>query len=238
MTYPSRRTGSRLDEPASSSSIGKIDAMYSCPCCGYRTLPEQGDYDLCPVCWWEDDGVEPWEYSGPNAQTLVEAQQEYLAERRPYRRRPGRVRAPKKKEARDPDWQPIELTNDLLERAEQARRENERFWEEEQRRTAQEIANNPEGPFKEYNAAVASLQAQATHLSHQELKAQLTQASSSHGMRWSKGDLELMSRLMSDQHYYRDHPVHMVCWMIRYSRPGTYKRSWEEVRTGTIHFAG
>ena len=48
----------------------------------------------------------------------------------------------------------------MLERAEQARKENDRFWEEEQRRTAQEIADNPEGPFREYNAAVASLQAQ------------------------------------------------------------------------------
>lgn len=212
--------------------------MYPCPCCGYRTLPGQGDYDLCPVCWWEDEGVEPWEFSGPNARTLIKAQHEYLAEQRPYRLRPGRVRAPKKKEARDPDWQPIELTDDLLERAEQTRIENDRFCEEEQRRAAQEIADNPEGAFKEYNAAVASLQSQATQFSHQDLKAQLTQLGSAHGVRWSKAHLELLSRLMSNQNYYRDHPVHMVRWMIRYSRPGTFKRRWEEVRTGTIRIVG
>jgi len=28
---------------------------YSCPCCGYLTLPERGAYDICPVCFWEDD---------------------------------------------------------------------------------------------------------------------------------------------------------------------------------------
>src|SRR5580693_2661419 len=27
-----------------------------CPCCGYLTLGERGGYDICPVCFWEDDG--------------------------------------------------------------------------------------------------------------------------------------------------------------------------------------
>lgn len=26
-----------------------------CPCCGYLTLVERGGYDICPVCFWEDD---------------------------------------------------------------------------------------------------------------------------------------------------------------------------------------
>ncbi len=29
---------------------------YACPCCGYLTLDERGGYDICPVCFWEDDG--------------------------------------------------------------------------------------------------------------------------------------------------------------------------------------
>jgi len=29
---------------------------YRCPCCGYRTLGERGGYEICPVCFWEDDG--------------------------------------------------------------------------------------------------------------------------------------------------------------------------------------
>lgn len=26
-----------------------------CLCCGYRTLDERGVFDICPVCFWEDD---------------------------------------------------------------------------------------------------------------------------------------------------------------------------------------
>jgi len=29
---------------------------YRCPCCCYVTLPERGGYEICPVCFWEDDG--------------------------------------------------------------------------------------------------------------------------------------------------------------------------------------
>jgi len=29
---------------------------YSCPCCRYRTLTERGGYEICQVCFWEDDG--------------------------------------------------------------------------------------------------------------------------------------------------------------------------------------
>jgi hypothetical protein len=29
---------------------------YPCPCCGYVTLPERGGWEICPVCFWEDDG--------------------------------------------------------------------------------------------------------------------------------------------------------------------------------------
>jgi len=27
-----------------------------CPCCGCKTLATRGAYDICPVCFWEDDG--------------------------------------------------------------------------------------------------------------------------------------------------------------------------------------
>src|SRR3954447_19194782 len=26
-----------------------------CPCCGYYTLDSRGSFDICQVCWWEDD---------------------------------------------------------------------------------------------------------------------------------------------------------------------------------------
>ncbi len=35
--------------------MGKHDKKYKCLCCGYQTLDTRGEYDICPVCFWEDD---------------------------------------------------------------------------------------------------------------------------------------------------------------------------------------
>lgn len=41
-----------------------------CPCCGCRTKEAPGDFEICPVCFWQDDGQndgtanEVW--GGPN----------------------------------------------------------------------------------------------------------------------------------------------------------------------------
>jgi hypothetical protein len=35
-----------------------VGTQYRCPCCGYRTLAAPAVLELCPVCWWEDDGQE------------------------------------------------------------------------------------------------------------------------------------------------------------------------------------
>lgn len=32
------------------------EGPYSCPCCGNRTLAERGNFEICEVCYWEDDG--------------------------------------------------------------------------------------------------------------------------------------------------------------------------------------
>ncbi|WP_396327653.1 CPCC family cysteine-rich protein [Jatrophihabitans lederbergiae] len=37
---------------------GPNDGPYACPCCRSITLAESGAYELCPVCFWEDDGQE------------------------------------------------------------------------------------------------------------------------------------------------------------------------------------
>jgi hypothetical protein len=212
--------------------------MHACPCCGYKTLPGRGDYDLCPVCWWEDDGVEPWEISGPNGQTLVEAQQAYLSQSRPYRLRSGKVRPPKRREARDPDWRPYELTDDLLARAQRTKEEHRRSWEEEHRRVAQEIAADPEGPFREYNAAVQSLRVEATAMSHREVKARMRGLGRDHDFVLPEAYLELQSRLTKDEDFYRRHRVRAAWWLLRYGRPGTFRRRWQELRTGTFHVVG
>lgn len=28
---------------------------YKCLCCGCKTLDSRAEYDICPVCFWEDD---------------------------------------------------------------------------------------------------------------------------------------------------------------------------------------
>lgn len=43
--------------------IGEVEKLFSCPCCGFKTLTELYDknkgtgYDICPYCHWEDDGT-------------------------------------------------------------------------------------------------------------------------------------------------------------------------------------
>ena len=35
---------------------GKEEILFACPCCLYQTIKERGQYEICPVCFWEDDG--------------------------------------------------------------------------------------------------------------------------------------------------------------------------------------
>jgi hypothetical protein len=30
--------------------------VFGCPCCGYKTIAEPGCFEICAVCFWEDDG--------------------------------------------------------------------------------------------------------------------------------------------------------------------------------------
>ena len=55
---------------------------YPCPCCGFVTLPERGGYDICPVCFWEDDGQDEHDADrvrgGPNySLSLTEARRNF-----------------------------------------------------------------------------------------------------------------------------------------------------------------
>jgi len=35
-----------------------VEVRFRCPCCGCKTLEAPEALQLCPVCWWEDDGQE------------------------------------------------------------------------------------------------------------------------------------------------------------------------------------
>jgi hypothetical protein len=43
---------------SSNSSTSKTKA--TCPCCYYVTLEERNNYEICSVCYWEDEG-EKWD---------------------------------------------------------------------------------------------------------------------------------------------------------------------------------
>ncbi|SRR5581483_2356495 len=55
---------------------------YHCPCCHYKTLDERGGYEICHVCFWEDDGqddedVDTKRAFSPNHMSLTQARENY-----------------------------------------------------------------------------------------------------------------------------------------------------------------
>lgn len=57
---------------------GEPENLSVCPCCHYHALSESGAYDICPVCFWEDDGARnDNDYSGPNHLTLGEGKRNF-----------------------------------------------------------------------------------------------------------------------------------------------------------------
>lgn len=55
---------------------------YKCPCCGCYTFLEEprGNYDICPVCYWEDDPIQaedPDYEGGANTVSLNKARENY-----------------------------------------------------------------------------------------------------------------------------------------------------------------
>ena len=86
--------------------------LYPCPCCGYLTLPEQADgtYEICPICFWEDDGVQlnnPNYEGGANAVSLRQAQRNFSEFGASERRFGRNVRQPTGDDVRDSNWKPL-----------------------------------------------------------------------------------------------------------------------------------
>ncbi len=85
---------------------------YACPCCGYKTfnhLPD-GSYDICQVCFWEDDPIQlenPDHEAGANPTSLRQAQKNFLDFGACDRDMLPNVRPPTKAEQRDESWKPI-----------------------------------------------------------------------------------------------------------------------------------
>ena len=57
--------------------------LRACPCCGNRTLADlcPGSYEVCPVCYWEDDLAQfnnPELCGGANRVSLTQARKNYV----------------------------------------------------------------------------------------------------------------------------------------------------------------
>ena len=96
---------------------------FACPCCGYKTLgePPPGTYDICPICYWEDDAVQYHDrdyVGGANMVSLRQAQANFRTFGAESRASLRFVRKPSDDERRTQDTVSIEgAHNKSLQRA-------------------------------------------------------------------------------------------------------------------------
>jgi hypothetical protein len=91
--------------------------VYPCPCCGYVVFDEPpGSYDICPICFWEDD-ISQLRFvemgGGANRASLVEAQRNYASFGCSERRLLAHVRPPSASELRDPGWRAVDVASEV-----------------------------------------------------------------------------------------------------------------------------
>lgn len=73
--------------------------IFRCPCCKFKTLHGRAQFEVCPVCFWEDDGQDESEASevrgGPNGNlSLRQAQLNFFQFGAVEERFRGMVRGP------------------------------------------------------------------------------------------------------------------------------------------------
>lgn len=91
---------------------------YTCPVCGYKVFEnEPNSYDICPICYWEDEAMQlryPNE-RGANRVTLVEAQLNYEEVGYSDNATKNLVREVNEDDEKDYNWRKLDLTKDKIE---------------------------------------------------------------------------------------------------------------------------
>ncbi|MEL7607369.1 MAG: CPCC family cysteine-rich protein [Sedimentibacter saalensis] len=84
---------------------------YTCPCCGYKTLDDEHEYDICPVCYWEDDYLQfenvDLKSGANNGISLRQAQKNFIEFGACERDMIMYVRKPNIHDVRDKNWKPL-----------------------------------------------------------------------------------------------------------------------------------
>ena len=94
---------------------------FACPICGHLTIDARYDWDICPICFWEDDTLVDGDKdatSSANGGMLVsEAQTNYILYGYSHPKHKGHVRPPQQDEPKDPNWTPLAKTRETVARA-------------------------------------------------------------------------------------------------------------------------
>jgi hypothetical protein len=92
------------------------ETTYACIICGHKTLDSRCDWDICPVCFWEDDVLFTGEdkTSSANAMSVSDAQANYARVKAISKELLKNVREPLPGEEREEGWKPMAKVEELL----------------------------------------------------------------------------------------------------------------------------
>ena len=99
--------------------VDSDEDRFPCPCCGHQVYSEgPGSYDICPLCFWEDDPVQlrwPNWTGGANHPSLIDAQASVAVHGAIEPRFVSNIRSPHDNEPLDPQWRPFDPDRDDIE---------------------------------------------------------------------------------------------------------------------------